>query len=114
MRAVPDVGGKMPVSMEMVVVLPAPLGPSRPKTSPSWTEKLMPLTASWPPYFLTRFSTSRIAGMSLLLYPSGDTFPRAAAKILVGGSLEHKIFLRRRTPHQRANPRIETPDAHPV
>ena len=30
----------------MVVVLPAPLGPSRPKISPSETEKSMPATAS--------------------------------------------------------------------
>ena len=63
MRAVPEVGVTTPVSMEMVWVLPAPFGPSRPNTSPSSTLKLIPLTASKSPYFLTRFSTSRIAGI---------------------------------------------------
>src|SRR3989304_5869806 len=63
MRAVPDVGSITPVSIEIVWVLPAPLGPSRPKTSPSSTEKLMPLTASKSPYFLTSTPSSRIAGM---------------------------------------------------
>src|SRR3990172_854097 len=67
MRAVPDVGSITPVSIEIVWVLPAPLGPSRPKTSPSSTEKLMPLTASKSPYFFTRLSTSRMAGIELLL-----------------------------------------------
>ena len=45
-RAVPDVGSSTPVSIEIVVVLPAPFGPSRPKTSPSSTAKLMPSTAT--------------------------------------------------------------------
>ena len=53
MRAVPEVGGMMPVSMEIDWVLPAPLGPRRPNTSPSSTAKLIPLTASKSPYFLT-------------------------------------------------------------
>ena len=37
MRAVPEVGGTSVVSMRMSVDLPAPLGPSRPKTSPCST-----------------------------------------------------------------------------
>src|SRR3954453_21553634 len=41
-----------------VVVLPAPLGPSSPKTSPRRTSKSMPRTASWSPYDLWRPWTS--------------------------------------------------------
>jgi hypothetical protein len=37
------------VSMPTVVDLPAPLGPSRPKTSPGATSKSMAFTASTPP-----------------------------------------------------------------
>jgi len=43
--ALPDVGFRSVVSMRIVVVLPAPFGPSRPKTSPLPTEKLMDWTA---------------------------------------------------------------------
>src|SRR3990172_2127649 len=43
--ACPDVGRDRPVSMRIVVVLPAPLGPRKPNTSPSCTAKLMPSTA---------------------------------------------------------------------
>ena len=43
--AVPDVGFVRLVSILMVVVLPAPFGPSKPKNSPLGTSKLMALTA---------------------------------------------------------------------
>src|SRR2546426_745503 len=51
------------VMIRMTVVFPAPLGPRKPKNSPSPTEKLTSLTAlvsSWPrpPYTLTRCWTS--------------------------------------------------------
>src|SRR5436853_3357672 len=45
MIACPPVGSTRVVSTPIVVVLPAPFGPSRPKTSPRLTMKLMPLTA---------------------------------------------------------------------
>src|SRR5262249_47268384 len=44
--------------MEMSVVLPAPLGPSNPNSSPSVTEKLTPLSASSRPYHFLRSSTT--------------------------------------------------------
>jgi hypothetical protein len=34
------------ISILIVVVLPAPFGPSSPKSSPRWISKLTPLTAS--------------------------------------------------------------------
>src|SRR5437667_4337536 len=44
----------------MIVLLPAPLGPSKPKTSPRFTEKLTVSTAVWSPKLLTRSTTSII------------------------------------------------------
>ena len=44
-RTVPLVGGKMPSSMRMVVVLPAPFGPRKPTISPGATSRLTPSTA---------------------------------------------------------------------
>src|SRR4051795_13384801 len=50
----PPSGGRSPSRISTVVVLPAPLGPSRPKTSPGITSKSMPSTARTSPYCLTR------------------------------------------------------------
>ena len=49
MIAFPLVTGMSVVIMRMRVLLPAPLGPRRPKISPSATWKVMPLTASKSP-----------------------------------------------------------------
>jgi hypothetical protein len=53
---VPEVGGMKPVTMRMVVDLPAPFGPRKPSTSPRSTENEMPSTARLAPKVLTRFS----------------------------------------------------------
>ncbi|MDP3185062.1 MAG: hypothetical protein Q8M58_07320 [Anaerolineales bacterium] len=45
MQALPDAGRVRPVNMRMVVVLPAPLGPRKPNTSPWRTAKSTPSTA---------------------------------------------------------------------
>src|SRR5882762_3995111 len=58
---VPEVAGKKPVRIRMVVLFPAPLGPRKPMISPRATVKLILLTAVTPAYVLTRFWTS-IAG----------------------------------------------------
>src|ERR1700742_2809529 len=60
MRAVPLSGVRKPVTIFMVVVLPAPLGPRKPKTSPWRTARLRPATAVKPPKRLVRFSISSI------------------------------------------------------
>jgi len=49
MMAFPLVTGISVVIMRMSVLLPAPLGPSKPKISPSATSKVMPPTASKSP-----------------------------------------------------------------
>ena len=45
-RALPPVGSSSVISILIVVVLPAPLGPSRPNSSPGSIPKLTPRTAS--------------------------------------------------------------------
>src|SRR5512142_521866 len=44
--AVPPLGAMRPVSILIVVVLPAPFGPRKPKISPRFTSKLTAFTAS--------------------------------------------------------------------
>src|SRR5947207_53173 len=58
----------------MIVLLPAPLGPSNPKTSPRLTEKLTRSTAILSPKRFTRSTTSIIAGdCSITLFlPSSE------------------------------------------
>src|SRR5580704_227108 len=60
MRTVPEVCSSVVVRMEIVVVLPAPFGPSRQQNSPLATWKLMSFTAlrGAPRYRLTRCATS--------------------------------------------------------
>src|SRR4249919_688361 len=57
-RALPPVGCMSVHSTEIVVVLPAPLGPRKPNSSPGSTENEMPSTAVKSPKRLTRPSTS--------------------------------------------------------
>ena len=45
MKAVPEVGKMSPISILMVVVLPAPFGPTKPKISPSSTTRSRSFTA---------------------------------------------------------------------
>src|SRR5437899_1731365 len=54
----PSVGGWMPASARSVVVLPAPFGPTRPRTSPRLTEKESLSTATRASYDLVRLETS--------------------------------------------------------
>ena len=61
MDARPPSGRSEPVSIFMVVDLPAPFGPRNPRTSPRATEKLIPSTAVNGPNFFTSPSISIIA-----------------------------------------------------
>src|ERR1035437_2713860 len=58
----PRVGGIMPARQRRVVVLPAPLGPTRPITSPGWTSRSSSFTATNSPYSLVRVLTWIIGG----------------------------------------------------
>src|SRR2546430_5079365 len=54
MRASPDVGCTSPRSMPIVVVLPEPLGPRKPKTPPRGTRSVRWSTATTSPYCFVR------------------------------------------------------------
>src|ERR1035438_5741500 len=71
-RASPDVGGNSVVSILIVVVLPAPLEPSKPKTSPALTERVRASTAVNEPNRRVRALISRT--MSLTLCGNRGTF----------------------------------------
>src|SRR6266849_5793911 len=58
MSAVPEVGRRRPHSIRSVVVLPAPLAPRKPNTSPRIAWKLTPSTAASAPYRLTSWRAS--------------------------------------------------------
>src|SRR5260221_12490737 len=58
----------------MQVVLPEPLGPTRPRISPDFRSKLKPSSARKPPKRLTRFSTVRSGERGV----SGDIDPPTA------------------------------------
>src|SRR5580704_12426135 len=66
----PAVGSSSPSSMAMVVVLPAPLPPSKPSTAPRGTEKVRSSTATISPYTLRRLATW-IEGTIIKLSASG-------------------------------------------
>src|ERR1035441_6513056 len=58
-RASPEEGGNRVVSILIVVVLPAPLEPSNPKTSPAFTDKVSASTAVNAPKRRVRLLISR-------------------------------------------------------
>src|SRR5450756_2407697 len=58
----PRVGGIIPARQRSVVVLPAPLGPTSPMTSPGCTSKSSSFTATNSPYNLVRALTWIISG----------------------------------------------------
>src|SRR5450755_3477094 len=61
-RAVPDVALASVQRILIVVVLPAPFGPRKPKVSPAATVKSIPRTASTSPYLLVSPDTSMTGG----------------------------------------------------
>ena len=88
-RAVPAVGGSSVVSILIVVVLPAPLEPRRPKISPAWTDSVSPSTAVKSPKRRVNDSSSRmVLFMSQVggwMNRTDDWFPRVV--IVVAGCL---------------------------
>jgi hypothetical protein len=87
-NAVPDVGFVSPVSMRIVVVFPAPLGPRKPNISPFLILKLKLLTAVILPKRLTKFETSS-AFSKLKVNPF---FIYSYSSCLVGSILRGYLF----------------------
>src|ERR671933_172229 len=83
-RTAPDVGDLYPSRVSTVVVLPAPLGPSRATTWPASAVNESPSTAVTPlGYRTTSFETSMAATRRRL--PSPHARPQAAAHGARGG-----------------------------
>src|SRR3970040_2540180 len=76
-----------PQIIEIVVVLPAPLGPSRPYVSPAATEKLTPSTAVREPKRLRR-SRQSSTGVGMAIHRVSRS-GRAAARAVL-----HKVAAR--------------------
>src|SRR5215211_2193867 len=86
--AVPPVGVARVQSMLMVVVLPAPLGPRKPNTSPAATSKVTPRTAStWPKDFARAFTAiaGPAAGASLPSVCMGSNLRPSGEAAMSGG-----------------------------
>src|SRR5690348_3484384 len=83
MYADPLVGRSRPISSRIVVLLPAPFGPRKPKTSPSSTENETSLMARLAPYVLVSEDVSMILVMIPISrsdcrrHPLGDAFTPA-------------------------------------
>src|SRR5260221_14275283 len=73
-HTLPPSGAYRPEMTLMQVVLPEPLGPTRPRISPDFRSKLKPSSARKPPKRLTRFSTVRSGERGV----SGDIDPPTA------------------------------------
>src|SRR5690606_23354699 len=77
MLAEPEVGARKPVSIFMVVDLPAPLGPRKPSTSPGWTLNDSASTAVCRANRLVRSLSSIIALSSIRSRPGAPLKPYA-------------------------------------
>src|SRR5689334_15230001 len=77
MRASPAVGRTRPQAIFTNVDLPAPLGPSRPTSSPSRTSRSTPSRAGVPPYSLRSPGAARAAVMSAASYDRPMSSPPA-------------------------------------
>src|SRR3712207_6062556 len=80
-RAAPDVGLASVQSTLMVVLLPAPLGPRNPKTSPGGTVNDTPRTASTSPYDLTRSTTSMAGAVEAVMARHRTHYSRCTSTV---------------------------------
>src|SRR5512141_795089 len=88
-QASPPVGSRIPARSRIVVVLPAPSGPTRPKISPRSTERVRPSTAE--------VSPNRLASPSIRIAVMGAPSETSA---LIGASVLHlPPWARKRRPH---------------
>src|SRR5690349_21225537 len=88
MTAVPLLGARKPVIIFIVVDLPAPLGPRKPRTSPRPKSKDTSSTAVTGPNDLVRCRTSIISSMAVV---SPAWFPGAALSPRHGRHVPHLL-----------------------
>src|SRR4051812_36015946 len=83
----PESGAVRPTTIENVVVLPAPLAPSRPITSPEAISTFTPLTTVRPLYDLVR---SRVSSVAIQCDPGPA--PHSALPLVCGKASEPLTF----------------------
>src|SRR5579884_3995265 len=86
MLARPKVGFKNPRRVRIVVVLPAPFGPRKPKISPSSTTKVRSMIPRLRPYRLVSFAVSMIA----LMRYSHTPIPRSVKPLMKGRIVDER------------------------
>src|SRR5260221_11544920 len=84
----------MPARARRVVVLPAPLGPTRPSTSPRLTASERPLTATKVPYVLVSWLTSTARSIGSSYGPSGCQVA-VITRVRAAGGWERRVRTRR-------------------
>src|SRR5690554_6949863 len=91
--AVPDVGGRKPVIIRIVVDLPAPFGPRKPSTSPLSTANDTPRTA-WigPKLRLRSFMVSIPSLLVVAPVPPGGGTEGFARSPPAGSAAEKELF----------------------
>src|SRR5574341_658506 len=122
MRIEPAVGRRIPAIILSVVVLPAPLGPRKPNSSPAGTSRSMPFTAARSPYFLDS-PRSSIMSLGFSSRPFAQWTARAPVLEgeLVGGALQRRSVgalmshgsAKRVHPHPSSDA-LEPPGAHGI
>src|SRR5213075_1003754 len=101
MRAEPRVAGMMPDRQRKVVVLPAPFGPTNPRTSPGRTVNDKSLTAGNLSYSLVNPSTSIMASDNGGSWPDGPDSPCGQTTIgPAGRKAERRMAAFRTEPDQ--------------
>src|SRR5689334_1639129 len=88
----PPVGGMKPVIIRIVVDLPAPFGPRKPRISPRSTENVTPATARFVPKFFSKFSTFIMRFAPVKSRGTGEWRYHRPPRIVKGGN--HYIFVR--------------------
>src|SRR5258706_4589913 len=94
--AVPEVGSSIPVSILIVVLLPAPFGPSKPTSWPLGISRLISFTATCGPNSLVRLCRLIMAGLFAIKDQMIDRKP-----IVFAGHHQHKQQDRQTPNHVR-------------
>lgn len=90
--AVPAVGSNRPVNMEIVVVLPAPLCPSKAKIYPLYMVRSVPLTAFLGPNSLTKPLTIKQSLSTSYFLQASDTGSNLVRSAIASASMSRRCY----------------------
>src|SRR3954464_14429840 len=89
----PDVGLIRPTSMRIVVVLPAPFGPRKPKISPRWISNETLSTIVLSPMIFVRLVAVSVGLVSFIRAPFPALVPATHRRDRGGNSVRRRILL---------------------